>query len=69
MKTLVIKLKKEDVKQAWGETIEEMGFIRDQFEDKYRKKIVTWTKDGVEYTVRLSDDGENKVFTFTEYKY
>ena len=63
-------MKKEEVKQAWGETLTELGFIRDQFDNKYRKRITTWTKDGVEYTVRLSDDNEgNKVFTFTEYKY
>lgn len=69
MKRLVIKVKKEDVKQAWGETLAELGFIRDQFDNKYRKRITTWTKDGVEYTVRLSEDNEgNKVFTFTEYE-
>lgn len=69
MKTLEIKIEKANRKQAWGEHLIEAGFERDQFDNKYGKRIITWTKDGVDYTAKpSSDEAGNLILSLTEYK-
>ena len=38
--------------KGWGADLLSLGFVRTQFENKYNKKIVTWSKDGVSCTCK-----------------
>ena len=69
MKTLEIKIEKVNRKQAWGEHLTDAGFERDKFENKYGKRIITWTRDGVDYTAKTTSDADgNLILSLTEYK-
>lgn len=69
MNTLKIRIEKANRKQAWGEHLIDAGFERDQFDNKYGKRIITWTKDGIDYIAKpLTDIQGNLILSLTEYK-
>jgi hypothetical protein len=66
--TQTIVIQKSERKAAWGEHISEAGFERSQFYNKYKKRIVLWSKDGIDYTAstKIESDGSLSI-TLTEY--
>lgn len=70
MNTLEIKIEKEKADtKPWGEHLTDAGFERDQFDNKYHRRIVIWTKDGIDYTAKASsDESGNLILLLTEYK-
>lgn len=67
--TVKFIIEKANRKQAWGEHLTDAGFERDQFDNKYGKRIIIWTKDGIDYTAKpSSDEAGNLILSLTEYK-
>ena len=64
MKTITIQYADRS-SEGWGADLVRNGYERDQFENKYNKKIVTWSKDGVTYTCKPSTVNGDLVLTLT----
>jgi len=68
MKTIILTIEKETRKQAWGEHILDAGFEREVIFNRRNKKIILWTKDGIDYTASTNTDYTG-VLTITLTKY
>lgn len=68
MATLTLNIGNTLVGHAWGNDIVAAGFDRDEIFER-KKKIVIWSKDGIDYTASTSRDSEqNLIITLTERK-